>query len=723
MRTLPSDFGAQLPACDEADHATSPEHLDDGGQVPLIRAMWIHRFQAHARRSAKGFGIQTFVRDDGGYTTLAVAVALLVSLTLMFGTAAAHWSLARAADVQEVADATAMAGENCVAAYATVAQVLDACVLTMGLTGVVVCGAALVVSAIPPLQAKAASIMDMGRKILEARQGFSKTAAKGLKKLEDALPALIMANSASCAAANSTGGMSYVGMAIPFPQESKSDFSFLDDDLDADDMEKDAEELAEASARKEEAHQRANEAKTRAWHADNVNDPKCLWSRVDTLTSLGPSLNPHYDSPESWEFEYARRRARNYYARRYATEHRQNDGVEELQRSAARKQFYGYAYEALGKMSCIDTDDKVSMHLEVLPHTTAMVKSTRLYTDVVWPCTLEEEGRTLHCSLSCPGATGAYDGNASLSAIDGGSARMCEVCRMDVRAMGNVADASTNINNGFEHYWRIVVEASKEYEKARNDEIEAEKDMQKAAEKGRNAFDEAMDVLATHRPKLCPPGAWGCVSVVSRPQATSVPSELTSAYLSGASLPAGAAVSAATLAPDDSTANNTILARAFDGLRSESGSFALDLVGNVTSLWGELLVGYGSAYGSVADVGGRFLEGVQGVFGERVASWLRDKLSGLVIGAGLQPADLRLRKPVIVNSQTVLDKAGMTTLAKARQVLQTLPTSPSELVGYLTNLVREKLGSGTYTIAELPIPGLEGVSIPLTIDLSKLGVT
>lgn len=678
--------------------------------------------QTSGSHQSRGFGVQAFIRDDGGYTTLAVAVALLVSLTLVFATAAAHWSLARAADVQEVADASAMAGENCVAAYATIAQVLDACVLTMGLTGVVVCGAALVVAAIPPLQAKAAGIMDVGRKILEARQSFSRTAAEGLQKLEGALPALIMANSASCAAANSDGGMSYVGMAVPFPQESKSDFSFLDDDLDADDMEKDAQELAEASERKEEAHQRANEAKTKAWHADNVNDPKCLWSRVDTLTNLGSALNPRYDTPDTWEFEYARKRARNYYARRYATEHRHNDSVEELQRSAARKQFYGYAYEALGKMSCVDTEDRVNMRLEVLPHTTAMVRSTRLYTDVVWPCTLEEAGRTLHCALACPGATGAFDGNAALSAVDTGAARMCEVCRMDARAMGNVADASTNINNGFEHYWRIVVEASRDYERARNDEIEAEKEMREAAEKGRNAFDEAMEILAAHRPQLCPPGAWGCVSVVARPQTSSVPSELTSAFLSGASLPSGAAVSAATLAPDESTANNTVLARALDGLRSDSGSLVLDVVGSVTGLWGDLLVGYGSAYGSVADMGGRFLDGVEGVFGERVASWLRDKLSGLVVGAGLQPADLRLRKPVIINSQTVLDKAGMTTLGKARQVLQTLPSSPSELVGYLANMVREQLGSETFTIAELPIPGLEGVSIPLTIDLSRVGV-
>ena len=670
-----------------------------------------------------GFCIQSYVRDDGGYTTLAMALALLVSLTLAFGVAAAHWSLARAADVQEVADATAMAGENCVAAYSTVAQVLDACVLTMGLTGAVVCGAALVVSAIPPLQAHAAAIMDLGRNILQARKDFSRSAAQGLKRLEEALPALIMANSASCAAANATANLSYVGMAVPFPQQSQSDFSFLEDGLDADEMKEDSERLAEASARKEEAHERAEAARERGWRADNVDAPKCLYSRVLTLTGMRGSLNPHYPSPEVWKFEYARVRARNYYGRRYRSERVGGATADQLQRSAARKQFYGYAYEALGRMSCKDTQDEVSMRLELLPHTTAMVRATRLYTDAVWPCTSEEAGRTLHCSLACPGATGPSAGRGSLRSIDAGSALMCPVCRMDARAMGNVADASTNINNGFEHYWRIVVEASKDYERARRDEIAAEHDMQEAAEEGRSAFDEAMEVLAADRPKLCPPGAWGCVGVVCRPGTVAVPSQLTSAFLVDASLPAGAAVSAATLAPDDATAHNTILARAFDGLRPAGGSVPLSLVGSVTGLWGDLLVGYGSAYGTIADVGGRFLDGVQGVFGERVATWLRGKLSGLVVGAGLQPADLRLRKPVIVNSQTVLDKAGYTSMGKAREVLQQLPTSSEALVVLLSERVTSLLGSGTYTIAELPIPGLEGVTIPLTIDLSKLGVT
>ena len=53
--------------------------------------------------------LSTFVDDEGGYTSVAFACALLVSLSLVFATATAGWVLSRSADVQEVADACALA--------------------------------------------------------------------------------------------------------------------------------------------------------------------------------------------------------------------------------------------------------------------------------------------------------------------------------------------------------------------------------------------------------------------------------------------------------------------------------------------------------------------------------------------------------------------------------------------------------------------------------------
>ena len=402
--------------------------------------------------------VSLFVEDDGGYTTVAMAVALLVSLTLVFSAASAEWAMARSAEVQEVADAAALAGSNCVAAFSTVYQVLDACVLSLGLSGVMVMGAGMVVSSIPFVQAKAPAILGVGRQLLTARKGFATSAATGLSRLEKVLPALIMANSASCVSANCRGGLEYVGCAVPFPQTSETDYSFLDDGIDGSELEESAEQLREATAKKEEALKRADEAKRRAWTADCVDNPMCMRSRAQTLAGLGGSTNPNYPTVESWKFEYARVRALNYYRTRVVQEAPESSWPEELSRSAARLAFYEYASDVISRGVCIEGDEPY-LDLPELPRKSDMVRGTRLYTDVRWPCTDEQGARTLHSTLACPGATGAANGYASLLDLEQGSVAWCETCRMDVGVMGSVANASTVINNGFEHYWRIVVEA------------------------------------------------------------------------------------------------------------------------------------------------------------------------------------------------------------------------------------------------------------------------
>ena len=71
--------------------------------------------------------------EDGAYTTVASACAMLVVLSLLFSSSLAIWSASRAGDVQVGADATALAGENVVSSYHTAATVLDACALSLGL--------------------------------------------------------------------------------------------------------------------------------------------------------------------------------------------------------------------------------------------------------------------------------------------------------------------------------------------------------------------------------------------------------------------------------------------------------------------------------------------------------------------------------------------------------------------------------------------------------------
>ena len=106
------------------------------------------------------WGIGMFV-EDGAYTTVASAVAMLMALTLVFSATFAVWSAGRSADVQVPADATALAGANAVSSYHAVATVVDASILSLGLTGFTMAGVGMVGSFVPGVQTAAQD--DAGR--------------------------------------------------------------------------------------------------------------------------------------------------------------------------------------------------------------------------------------------------------------------------------------------------------------------------------------------------------------------------------------------------------------------------------------------------------------------------------------------------------------------------------------------------------------------------------
>lgn len=666
-------------------------------------------------------GVGTFIDDEGGYTTVAVAVALLLSVSLVFSAASAQWVSARSGEVQQVADAAAASGANAVAAYATIAQTLDACVLSMGLAGMVTCGAGLVASCVPPLAVTGAELVSCGTQVLSARRDFSRSAASGLRTLEAALPAIVVSNSAACVLANSEEGLAYAGCAVPFPQRSQSDFSTLEADVDDSAAEQLAQQMRELAAKEREAKERADAARERGWRADCGERPYCLWQRAQTLAGLGDGENPCYSSADSWSFGAPLQRARAYYAARLGSCSVDGPGAEQLTDDACRRAFYEFALGEVRRGSYAESPDGgVEIDLPSLPHNADETRATTLYTDAAWPCSAAEGGRVLHSSMKCPGADGGFCGTASLADLEAGSVLKCGECRMSVGELGRAAAASTSIENGFEHWWREVVEASKDYQKAKKEEVEARKQLKEKAEQGSDMFKRAIDALTVTRPKLCPPGAYGCVAVVARGEGAAVPSELTSAFLSAAALPPGAAVSGAALAPDDSTAENNVLASFFDGV-SADGSLAGSMADGVATLWGRLLVGYGSAYGSVAEAGGGFLDKLDGVLGGSAGSWLKRRLGEIMETCGLTPSDMRLRKSVLVNTREILGQAGYDKASTVRGLINELPDSGdvSDYVRAFAGWALDTYGDEDFTVAELTVPGTE-LKIPLKVNLKKL---
>ena len=78
--------------------------------------------------------------DERGFTTTSMVLSLLITMSLLFTAAQVYRIQSASAEVQDVADASALAAQNQVAEFMIVARFCDAIVLSLTLTGVVTVG-------------------------------------------------------------------------------------------------------------------------------------------------------------------------------------------------------------------------------------------------------------------------------------------------------------------------------------------------------------------------------------------------------------------------------------------------------------------------------------------------------------------------------------------------------------------------------------------------------
>lgn len=660
--------------------------------------------------------------EDGAYTTVTSAVAILVVFTLVFSSTTAVWSMSRAGDVQATADITALAGANVVSSYRTTATVVDASILSLGLTGFCVTGVGLVALLIPGAEAAAGKTVDCGINILRTRNKFATSASKGLQKLEKGLPVLVATSSVRACSKQKTDKVSYTGVAVPVPLESASDFAALEgDQIDTDSLEDASDKLDEVARELAKASEKTAKAKEEAWIADCGREGMNMQERAAKLTSLSGAENPDYSSSITWDPNAALDRTRAYYRWRYENDRPNGQGVEARADAAARHAFYGYAKKKMADARVVEQDGVCKSNVELLPKNTAEVKGTELYTDAVWPTTMESGMPTLHFDASCPGAKGARGQNASLASIDSGASAECGVCRFGVGDVGKTPAASTSINNGYEYHLREYTEALKRYVTLRNKELELERQAKNQAENASNTFKDGLSKLVKKRPRIAPPGRYGCVGVVAAGDVDS-PEQLQVSFTHKAKVPMRGAVSAAVLAPDPATKENNVLASFFSSLKDRSGGGGVPgLLNDVMGLWGKILI----SYGNLNDNLGKLMEKLTGgltAFGlGPIAKWLSKTVDGVVSGLDFEPVDLSLYKPVLTDSAHVLAHTDVSTLSDAQGALRSLPigtTDPKALLQALHCKVEEYVMESTFTIAEIPIPG--GGSIPLTVRVKDL---
>lgn len=691
------------------------------------------RCRPRARCKRGGFmgraGIDLFI-EDGAYTTLSSAVVILVVLTLLFSSAAAIWSMSRAGDTQAAADSGALAGANVVASYHTAATVVDASILSLGLAGFATIGTGLVAILIPGAELAAGDMVDTGIEIIKTRNKFAKSASKGLQKIETALPYLVAARATQAVSAQDTEGATYTGTALAVPRTSESDFVALEGSEISTDVIKDtSKDLERAADELQKASEETAKAKERAWLADcggsdpaSVGSCSCMWERARSLAKLSDIENPHYASSVTWEPQVALDRAKAYYRLRLANEAPQGSSVETKAESAARKAFYTYASAEVNRAYITEDGDRTTSYIPLLPRNTDEVRATELYTDAAWPTSTNDGKTYLHYGTSCPNyKKGTPGGLASVAAYDGQD--KCNRCHFGVSSLGAVAAPSTSIENGFEYHFDEFKGALEDYVECRNKELELMRQTEDEADRAGNAFDEAIKALSGERPRIAPPGRNGVVAFAVS-GAISSPDELSSSFNAAVRLGERGAISAAVLAPDDATAQNNVLSRFFSTLEERSGGVAGVLDG-VMDVWGRLLVGYGDIQGSADELMGEMIDGLGGGSGAlgSIASWLGDTVPASVAALGLEPCDLRLRKPVLTDTANVIKSPGsdITGLSKVQDKLRSIPlgvTDPKALCEALEYQVERTISGTVFTLAEIPLPG--GGSIPLTVDVATL---
>lgn len=691
------------------------------------------RCRPRARCKRGGFmgraGIDLFI-EDGAYTTLSSAVVILVVLTLLFSSTAAIWSMSRAGDTQAAADSGALAGANVVASYHTAATVVDASILSLGLAGFATIGTGLVAILIPGAELAAGDMVDTGIEIIKTRNKFAKSASKGLQKIETALPYLVAARATQAVSAQDTEGATYTGTALAVPRTSESDFVALEGSEISTDVIKDtSKDLERAVDELQKASEETAKAKERAWLADcggsdpaSVGSCSCMWERARSLAKLSDIENPHYASSVTWEPQVALDRAKAYYRLRLANEAPQGSSVETKAESAARKAFYTYASAEVNRAYITEDGDRTTSYIPLLPRNTDEVRATELYTDAAWPTSTNDGKTYLHYGTSCPNyKKGTPGGLASVAAYDGQD--KCNRCHFGVSSLGAVAAPSTSIENGFEYHFDRFKDALEDYVECRNKELELMRQTEDEADRAGNAFDEAIKALSGERPRIAPPGRNGVVALAVS-GAISSPDELNSSFNTTVRLGDRGAISAAVLAPDDATAQNNVLSRFFSTLEERSGG-VVGVLDGVMDVWGRLLVGYGDIQGSADELMDEMIKDLGGGSGAlgSIASWLGDTVSASVAALGLEPCDLRLRKPVLTDSANVIKSPGsdIAGLSQTQDKLRSIPlgvTDPKALCEALEYQVERTISGTVFTLAEIPLPG--GGSIPLTVDVATL---
>jgi hypothetical protein len=674
--------------------------------------------------------------DEKGFSTFGMVLAILITLSLTFSAAQVYQINSTAADIQNVADAAALAAENEVAYFYTLAQTCDAVVLSLSLTGLALYGLGVVALCIPPTASLGSSLIKYGENIMSGRNKFAEGAASGLNKLQKLLPYLSAANAALVINQNGGGAqdINYVGLAILLPFEGK-DIELGPDAAAKTLQEKtasEAETLKQEAQAAEDAADKARQSKERAFALDCGSNPGyCQYERADQLAHLSASENPFYQSVDAWSFSVALKRAQAYYPARLANEQPASMSQEEQAKSALRKRFYTYAVNELSKgyVNEVNTES-FDAYFPLLPKNTEEMKATTLYSEVVYPVTRNSSGKlVMHAFSGCSqisSQTGA--GTGSIAQMDTSSDyETCSVCGFSAASMGKVASPTSSIGNGFEYYYIKIAEEARNYQRAYEEYAPHAAATKSTANGLLEALESALSEGMSYRIHVSPPGRYGAVALVVNTSVSPVSSNLAHFVNDAGSLGLQAAISSASLANDKSEETKTVISSYLDNMTGGVDTSGWDGITWVLDLWSTLLFAYSEGQDSLINGVQGALDNIPLISNSGLGKWAANALTDLIKTLGLEPAKLTAPKPVLINSAHVLAADESTfawSLLGIKQSYLSLEGTGSE--SFFSTVVTqvesqalksiEGLEEGGIVVS-LELFGEGGFSIPLVIPL------
>ncbi|SEO97801.1 hypothetical protein [Denitrobacterium detoxificans] len=682
------------------------------------------------RDMASGARKRAFFCDDGGFSTLGMALALLITISLVLTSAQVYRLYSLSAETQNVADACALAAENQVATFYTAAQICDAVVLSLTLTSVAASGAGLVALCVPGAQEVGSKLIEVGEKVIRARDSFADQAAQGLSAIQEILPFLAAAQAMGVARANSHGEhANYLAVAVLLPQqgyEVTPGADFADEVMEY--IGGQEEGIKENARKAEEAARKANESKERAFQADCGAAPGyCMQERADSLAGLSPGDNPLYHSVDTWSFGVALRRAQAYYPARLAQEHPGSPSVDDQANSALRARFYAYACSEISHGYVNeDASGAFDAYFPHLPANTDEMRETRLYTEQVYPVSQDGQGRLhMHAWSGCPClAREESVGASSIQVMEACAYETCPVCRFHASSMGNVAAASTSTSNGFEHYYRIVEEESRTYREARQEYAQNADEVREPVQTALNGLGEMIMDMENKRISASPPGKYGVVAFVVDGSSVSADALMPNGFVGGGgSLGPRAALSAATLAREEDSGDQSVISSLFDGWVERMEGPLAGVLPQMASAWSHCLHAYARGYDELGQGVEALLGALPLVSASGLGQWASGALDDVLTEVGLHPADMAALKPVLVNSWQVANEDGSafaSRLLGAKEIVAQMPASaanPLDAAVQLSASYAEERIDGLDDTVQIASFDIGDDSIPVSITL------